>query len=268
MPVEIHPTASVAAGARLGVDVKIGPFCLVGPDVELGDGVELLSHVVVDGHTTIGPGTTVFPFASLGSRPQDRKYEGEPSRLVVGARNEIREYVTMQPGTRGDRMETVVGDGGLFMVGVHVAHDCVVGNSVIMANAATLAGHVVVEDHVFIGGLTAIQQRVRIGRHAYVGGMAGVRKDVVPYGIVVGSGDADLNGMNIIGLRRRGFTREQIQALLAAYDSLFLAEGEFAQRVAATEAAFGDNADVRVLLDFIARNGDRSAILQPRSRGG
>jgi UDP-N-acetylglucosamine acyltransferase len=266
MPVTIHPTSVVAAEAQLGVDVRIGPFCVVGPRVTLGDGVVLLSHAVIDGRTRIGAGTRVFPFASLGSEPQDLKFEDEDSELVIGERNEIREYVTMQPGTKGDRMQTVVGNDGLFMVGVHVAHDCVVGDSVILANHATLAGHVVIEDHVFVGGLTAIQQRVRIGRHAYVGGAAGVRKDVIPYGMVTGSGDADLNGMNIIGLKRRGYTREQIQSLLAVYDSLFSGGENFAERVAATEEAHGDNPDVRVLLDFIAQTGERGAILQPRPR--
>jgi UDP-N-acetylglucosamine acyltransferase len=266
MAVSIHPTSVVAAGAQLGVDVQIGPFCVVGPKVRLGDGVSLFSHVVIDGRTSIGAGTRVFPFASLGSEPQDLKWEDEDSELIIGERNQIREYVTMQPGTKGDRMRTVVGSGGLFMVGAHVAHDCTVGDHVILANCAAIAGHVVIEDYVFIGGLTAVQQRVRIGRHAYIGGMAGVRKDVIPYGMVTGSGDADLNGMNIIGLKRRGYSREQIQSVLAVYDRLFTGDEQFAERIAATERTHGDNPDVRVLLDFIAETGERGSILQPRPR--
>jgi UDP-N-acetylglucosamine acyltransferase len=199
----IHSTAIVSSKATIGKDVQIGPFCVIGADVVLGDGVVLRSHVVVEGRTRVGPGTEIFPFASIGHCPQDLKYAGEPSELVIGANNTIREYVTMNPGTTGGGMVTTVGDGGLFMVGVHVAHDCRIGDRVIMANNATLAGHVIIEDDAIIGGLAAVHQYVRIGRRAMVGGMSGVEHDVIPFGLVMGD-RATLNGLNVIGRRPVG----------------------------------------------------------------
>src|SRR5574340_671035 len=177
---DIHSTAIVAAGARIAASAVIGPYCVIGGQVEIGEHVRLISHVVVDGITSIGEHTLVFPFASLGLRPQDLKYQGEASRLVIGKNNHIREQVTMNPGTEGGGMVTRVGDNGLFMVGAHVAHDCQVGDHVIFANNATLAGHVHVGDYAVLGGLSAVHQFVRIGRHVMVGGMTGVENDVIP----------------------------------------------------------------------------------------
>ena len=212
---QIHPTAIVAPAARVADDVVIGPYCVIGDDVELGAGVRLAAHVVVDGRTAIGDGTRIFPFASIGLEPQDLKYQGEASSLVIGRDNTIREYVTINPGTAGGGMVTRIGDDCLFMIGAHVAHDCQIGDHVIMANNATLAGHVVIEDYALLGGLCAVHQFVRIGRHAMIGGMSGVERDVIPYGQVMGN-RARLTGLNIIGMQRRGFSRDEIQGLRRA----------------------------------------------------
>jgi len=201
---DLHPSSVISSRATLGKEVRIGPFCVVGPDVVFEESVVLHSHAVVEGRTRIGAGTKIFPFASIGHRPQDLKYAGEPSELVIGANNTIREYVTMNPGTKGGGMVTRVGDGCLFMMGAHVAHDCQIGNRVIMANNATLAGHVVIEDDAIIGGLAAVHQFVRIGRRAMVGGMSGVEHDVIPFGLVMGE-RATLKGLNVVGLKRGGF---------------------------------------------------------------
>ncbi|MFN3614014.1 MAG: acyl-ACP--UDP-N-acetylglucosamine O-acyltransferase, partial [Rubrimonas sp.] len=216
MSVEIHPSSVVDPAARLGQGVRIGPFCCVGPDVTLGDGVELISHVAVAGVTSIGAGTRVWPFASLGHQPQDLKFRGERSVLEIGAGNMIREGVTMNPGTEGGGGVTRVGDRGLFMVGVHVGHDCIVGDNVIMANNATLGGHVVVGDFAVLGGISAVHQKVRIGAGAMVGGMTGVEKDVIPYGSVIGD-RARLAGLNLVGLKRRGVPHDQIHGVRACY---------------------------------------------------
>lgn len=261
---DIHPTAIIDAGATLGVGVKIGAYSVVGPEVILGDGVKLHPHVVVTGRTEIGAETEIFSFASIGSQPQDLKYHGEPSRLVIGARNMIREHVTMNPGTEGGGMLTSVGDACLFMVGAHVAHDCVVGDNVILANNATLAGHVTVGSFAILGGLSAVHQFARIGPHAIVGGMTGVEHDVIPYGSVKGD-RARLAGLNIIGMRRRGFTREQIDGLRRAYKALFTAEGTLQERVDAVAAAESDQAAVMEIVDFIREDSSRS-ICQPSPR--
>src|SRR5579864_1417356 len=221
---DIHPTAIVAPRARVADDVVIGPYCIVGEHVTLGPGVVLRAHVVVDGRTTIGAGTRIFPFASIGFEPQDLKYRGEESSLEIGRNNTIREYVTMNPGTAGGGMVTRVGNDSLFMVGVHVAHDCQVGDGVVMANNATLAGHVVIEDHAILGGLSAVHQFCRIGRHAMVGGLSAVVRDVIPYGQANGD-RARLSGVNIVGMQRSGFSRDDIIGLRTAFQYLFSDEG-------------------------------------------
>ena len=263
---QIHPTAIVERGARLADSVSIGPFCHVGAKVDLGEGVELLSHVVVAGHTTIGDGTRIFPFASIGHQPQDLKYKGEPSRLVIGRNNIIREQVTMNPGTEGGGMMTRVGDGCLFMVGVHVAHDCIIGDHVIMANNATLAGHVVVGDYAVFGGLSAAHQFVRVGQHAMIGGVTGVERDVIPYGSALGD-RARLSGLNIVGMQRRGFSREEIQGLRSAYQALFESDkGTFAERVADVSTRFAGIRPVEDVLSFIKNESSRG-LVQPKSNG-
>jgi len=262
MTSNIHPTAIIEAGAILGDGVKIGPYCHVGENVKLGDRVELKSHVVIAGYTSIGEETVVFPFASLGHEPQDLKYRGEKSTLVIGKRNKIREHVTMNPGTEDDCMTTIVGDDCLFMMAAHVAHDCVVGDRVIMANNATLAGHVVVGNYSIIGGLSAVHQFVRIGEHAMIGGKSAVEHDVIPYGLVKGE-RASLAGLNLIGLERRGFDKLTIRKLMKAYKSIFKAsEGTL---VELTDKAANDYASddvVMLVVDFIRSKEDR-AICRP-----
>ena len=259
---QIHPTAIVAPGAMLADDVVVGPYCIVGENVVLAARVRLRSHAVVDGRTTIGEGTRIHPFASIGLEPQDLKYRGEPSELVIGRNNRIREYVTMNPGTIGGGMVTRVGDDCLFMVGAHVAHDCQIGNHVIMANNATLGGHVVIEDYAVLGGLSAVHQYVRIGKHAMIGGMSGVERDVIPYGQVMGD-RARLTGLNIIGMQRRGFSREDIQALRNAYQFLFSSDGTLSDRVNETAEHFRGIGPVDDIIDFIRADSSR-AICQPK----
>jgi UDP-N-acetylglucosamine acyltransferase len=264
---QIHPTAIVEPGATLAASARIGPYCVVGAKVELGEEVELLSHVVVAGRTSIGAGTRIFPFASIGHQPQDLKYQGEDSALVIGRRNIIREHVTMNPGTTGGGMVTRVGDNCLFMAGAHVAHDCHLGNHVVMANNVLLAGHVAVGDYAFFAGLSAAHQFTRIGAHAMVGGLTGVERDVIPYGMVMGD-RARLVGLNIVGLQRRGFSREDIQALRSAYQMLFEdGTGTLVQRVDATAARYGEVGPVRDLIEFIRADNARG-LVQPKANGG
>ena len=247
-------------------DVAVGPYCVVGEDVVLGAGVSLKSHVVIDGRTTIGDGTRIFPFASIGLEPQDLKYAGEESSLIIGCGNTIRECVTMNPGTAGGGMVTRIGDNCLFMTGAHVAHDCQIGDHVILVNNATLGGHVVIEDYAILGGLSAVHQYVRIGRHAMIGGMSGVERDVIPYGQVMGD-RARLTGLNIIGMQRRGFGREDIQALRNAYQVLFHSPGTLSDRVGATADRFAGVGPVADIIDFIRADSSR-AICQPKDTNG
>lgn len=261
MSANIHPTAVVESGAELGSGVVIGPFCVVGSDVTIGDNCELLTHVVVAGRTTLGPGNKLYPFASIGHQPQDLKYHGEPSELVIGANNQIREHVTMNPGTEGGGMVTKVADNCLFMTATHVGHDCQIGNGVIMANNATLAGHVEVQDFAVLGGLSAVHQFVRIGRHSMVGGMTGVERDVIPFGSVVGD-RARLSGINLIGMKRRGFDRDAINAVRKCYRLLFADEGTFQERLDEVAREFADTDAVMEIVDFIRADSSRK-ICQP-----
>lgn len=254
MPI-LHPTAQVDPRASLAESVTVGPFCTVGPDVELGEGVALVSHVVVAGRTRIGPRTRVYPFASLGTPPQDLKYRGEPSTLEIGADNTIREQVTMNPGTEGGGMVTRVGDANLFMVGVHVAHDCQIGNGVIIANNVLLGGHIVIEDHVVIGGGAAVHQFVRLGRHAMIGGVSGVEADVIPFGSVTGN-RARLGGVNIVGMKRHGFPRDEIHALRGAVRMLFSGETVAAQAEVVART-WPQSRAVGLLLAFVAGDSQR-----------
>ncbi len=252
-----HPTAIIEDGARLGDGVRIGPYCVVGPDVVLGDGCELLSHVVVAGRTTIGPRTRIFPFASIGHQPQDLKYRGEVSTLAVGADCIIREGVTMNPGTEGGGTQTIVGDKCAFLANSHVGHDCRVGSSVIFSNNVMLAGHCEVGDYAILGGGAAAIQFARIGAHAFLGGMSGLENDLIPYGMALGN-RAYLSGLNIIGLQRRGFSREQVHSLRRAYRLLFAAEGTLKERLDDVSAEFSDNPTVQEIIAFIRASGKRS----------
>lgn len=260
----IHPTAIIHPNARIGTNTAIGPYCVIGEHVSIGDNCELKSHVVIDGHTSMGDGCRVFPFASLGHAPQDLKYRGEPSQLIIGNNNTIREHVTMNPGTKTGAMKTVVGDNGLFMMSVHVAHDCVIGNNVIMANNATLGGHVVVGDHVLIGGLAAVHQFIRIGSFAVIGGMSGVESDVIPYGRVKGE-RAHLAGLNLIGLERGGFEKDTIKTLQRAMKQLFEGDGTMDERIEGLAAAYS-NDDVVMQMVAFAKGKERFGLCAPEPK--
>ncbi len=261
-PVGVHPSAVIDAGATLGKDVAIGPFCHVGGDVVLGDNVELLSHVAVAGRTSIGARTRIFPFASIGHEPQDLKFHGEESVLLVGADCLIREGVTMNPGTEGGGLKTSVGDRCTFLANAHIAHDVQVGDNVILSNNVMIAGHCRLGSFVIVGGGAAMHQFVRIGDHAFIGGMAAVENDVIPYGMALGN-RAYLAGLNLVGLKRRGFSRESIHDLRRAYRLLFAQEGTLKERVEDVAGEFSGHPQVHEILDFIREGGDR-AICTPR----
>jgi len=259
----IDPTARVADGARIGEGVEIGPYCIVGPQVELAAGVKLIANVHVTGVTTIGEGTVVYPFASLGTPPQSVHYRGGPTRLVIGPRCELRENVTMNTGTENGGGVTRVGERCTIMVGCHVAHDCEIGNDVTFANLVTLGGHAAIGDNVVVGGLVAVHQHNRIGEGAMVGGMSRVRNDIIPFGLVR---EDYLRGLNIVGLRRRGTTRSELQQLRRAFQALFLGEGVFDDRVEAVARDFADAPTVAKVIAFIRAGGKRS-LMRPRRRG-
>jgi UDP-N-acetylglucosamine acyltransferase len=255
----IHPSAVIEEGATIADGVRVGPFCVVGPEVTLAPGVELGSHVVVTGWTEVGESTRIFPFACIGGIPQDLKFGGERTRLVIGARNRIREHVTMNPGTAGGGGETVIGDDGLFMAGCHIAHDCRVGDRVIVVNGSAVAGHCVLEDDVIVGGLSGIHQFVRIGRGAIVGALSMVAKDVMPYALVQGP-RAYVDGLNIVGLKRRGVARADLQALRVALLTLKQGEGTFMERA----ERLGEETEsdyVREMVAFITGASDRSFLV-------
>jgi UDP-N-acetylglucosamine acyltransferase len=259
----LHPTAIVEDGASLGEGVRIGPFCHVGAEVTLGEGVELISHAVVAGRTKVGARTRIFPFASIGHQPQDLKYKGERSTLSIGSDCLIREAVTMNPGTEGGRMETVVGDRCVFLANSHVGHDCRVGSNVTLSNNVMLAGHVTVGDFAGIMGGAAVHQFARVGAQAFLGGMSALENDLIPYGLAVGN-RAHLSGLNIIGLQRRGFSREQIHSLRRAYRLLFADEGTLAERMDDVEKEFQDHPIVKEIVAFI-RAGSKRGICMPRA---
>ncbi len=254
---DVHPSAVVLPGAKLGDGVKIGPYCVVGPEVSLGDGCELLSHVVVAGRTRVGPRLRAFPFASIGHEPQDLKYKGEPSTLAIGAGCIVREGVTLNPGTAGGGMITSIGDRCVFLANTHVGHDCRIGNDVILSNDAKIGGHCTIGDFVIFGADAGVIQFARLGAHSFVGAMSGLDNDLIPYGIAMGN-RAHLSGLNIVGLQRRGFSRESIQHLRRAYRLLFAAEGTLAERVEKVAAEFGDQPPVIEIVSFIRAGGKRS----------
>ncbi|WP_333714492.1 acyl-ACP--UDP-N-acetylglucosamine O-acyltransferase [Yoonia sp.] len=253
---DIHPSAVIAEGAVLGDGCRVGPFCVLGPQVVLGARVVLKSHVVVQGDTHIGDDTMVFPFAVLGEIPQDLKYDGEAARLRIGRRNRIREHVTMNIGTQGGGGVTRVGDDGLFMAGCHIAHDAQIGDRVIVVNSSAVAGHCVIEDDVIIGGLSGVHQWVRIGRGAIIGAVTMVTKDVVPHGLVQGPRGA-LDGLNLVGLKRKGVAREDITAMRAAFQMLKDGEGTFNDR-AQRLAEESNSPYVQEMVAFILGETDRN----------
>lgn len=254
---EVHASAIVEDGAQLGPGVRVGPFCHVGAQVSLGEGVELLSHVVVAGRTKVGARTRIFPFASIGHQPQDLKYKGEQSTLEIGENCQIREGVTMNPGTEGGGSKTVVGDNCAFLANSHVGHDCIVGSNVIFSNNVMLAGHCNVGDFAIVGGGAAVIQFARVGAHSFLGGMSGLENDLIPYGMALGN-RAHLSGLNIVGLQRRGFSRADIHDLRRAYRLLFAAEGTLMERVQDVAAEFKEHPIVVEIVEFIRAGGKRS----------
>ncbi len=259
----IHKTAIIEEGATIGSNVSIGPYCVIGKDVILHDNVELKSHVVIENKTTIGENTIIFPFASIGHAPQDLKYSGEKSELIIGSNNVIREYVTMNPGTSGDNMKTIVGNNCLFMASSHVAHDCIVGNNVILANNATLGGHVHLGDFVILGGMAAIHQFTKIGSHAMVGGMSGVKNDIPPYTMVIAE-EPYVAGINIVGLKRRGFSRDDIKDIKQAYDILFSNTQNMVDAIKTIESSFSNKPSVSHILHFLKMESTRG-ISKPKN---
>lgn len=253
----IHATAVVDPSAKLGKNIEVGPFCVVGPDVELGDGVVLYSHAVIGGHTTIGSKCKIFPFASVGQAPQDVRYHDEPSTLSIGPKTTIREYASINPGTEHGGMATRIGSNCLLMMSTHVAHDCQLGDNVTLVNGATLGGHVTLGDGAIIGGLAGVHQFVRIGAYAFVGGMTGIGGDLIPFGMATGN-RANLSGLNIIGLKRKRFPREQIHELRQAYRMLFSNEGTLKERLVDVESMFSKNPLVKQVIDFMHCGSDRS----------
>ena len=258
-----HHTSIISNKAELGSNVIIGPYCIINENVKIGDNVVLKAHVYIDGHTFIGNNCTFYPYCSIGSSPQDLKYKGEKSILKIGNNNTFREYVTINPGTVGGGLETVIGNQCLFMVSSHVAHDCKIGNNVIMVNNASLAGHVALEDYAIMGAMSGAHQFCRIGKHSMIGGLSGVDSDVIPYGTVIGN-RAYLSGLNIIGLKRRGFSKPIIQDLRKAYGLLFSSqEGTFSERVKEVSEEFTNNEPVKEIVNFLKSEKSRS-ICKPK----
>ncbi|MBI4527632.1 MAG: acyl-ACP--UDP-N-acetylglucosamine O-acyltransferase [Deltaproteobacteria bacterium] len=247
---KIHKTALVDPRAELDADVAVGAYCVIGPQVKIGKGTEMRSHVVIEGNTTLGADNVVFQFASVGSRPQDLKYKGEESRLIIGDHNTIREFVSINPGTAGGGMVTQIGNHNLLMMYCHIAHDCILGNCNIIANGATLGGHVQIEDYVIVGGLVGIHQFVKVGTGAILGAGSMVSKDIPPYCNATGD-RAKLRGLNLEGLRRRGFTREQIDALKRAYRIIFRSGLKTKEALTKVCREIPNSAEVQYLARFI-----------------
>ena len=256
----IHPTAIVSSNAKIAENVKIGAYSVIDGNVELAEGVEIMSHVCVGGDTYVGEETKIFPFAAIGFQPQDLKYNGEKSKVIIGKHNSIREYVTIHPGTEKGIMKTVIGDNNLLMVGVHVAHDCIIGNNTVLANNATLGGHVEIGNNVIIGGLAALHQFVRIGHHAVIGGMTGVERDVIPYGAVKGD-RGHLYDINVLGLRRANFGREEIEAIREAYNMIFFGEKVLAENINDAEKKLQNSDGVKEIINFMRYKSHRSFCL-------
>lgn len=256
----IHASAVVDASARMADDVEIGPWCVVGPNVELQTGVRLVSHAIVQQDTTIGERTVIHPFAVIGGDPQHNGYKGEPVRLEVGSDNVIREHCTFNRGTPQGTGVTRVGSNNLFMTGAHIGHDSVVGDNVVMANNATLGGHARIGDKVFLGGLCAVHQNGRVGQGAIVGGLAAVTRDVIPYGSAWGN-HAQLHGLNLVGLKRKGYGKDQVRRLLAAFRDLFEGDGVFSDRLDRVEAGYADLPEIMEITAFIREDGKRPLCL-------
>lgn len=259
---EIHRTAIVEDGAQLADDVKVGPYAYVGPHVVMGPGCELRQGAIVEGHTTLGAGNTIFPYAVIGSEPQDRKYEGEPSKLVIGDHNVIREYVSIHIGTEAGGGLTKLGNKNLVMGTCHVAHDCIVGDHCILANGAGLAGHVILEDWVIVGGQSGIHQFVRLGAHCMTSGGSKVGKDIPPFTMAQGY-PARVRGINHVGLRRRGFSEQTVRDLRQVYRQVFFDEGKFDDLVEQAKVEFKGSHEVQRFLDFLVESSANRGFIRP-----
>ncbi len=251
----IHKSCIIDKQAKISKGVKIGPFCFIGPNVELHENVELVSNVHIEGNTIIGKGTKIFPFASIGTQPQDLKYKGEKTKLIIGQNNSIREYVTINPGTQGGGSKTIIGNNCLFMISSHIAHDCIIGDNVVIANNVPLGGHVTIEDSVVIGGNSAVQQFTRIGRLAMIGGMTGVLKDVIPFGLSIGNRNF-LQGLNLIGLRRKKYDNQKIMGLDRAYKEIFSSKN-LHENLSKINGEYKDNELVGEVIKFIEKDKKR-----------
>jgi UDP-N-acetylglucosamine acyltransferase len=256
MSLDIHPTAIIAEGAQLGEGVAVGPYSIVGPEVAIGAETRIAGHVEISGRTQVGSNTVIYPFACIGCSPQDTSYADEPSTLRIGNHCIIREHVTIHRGTRRGRMHTEIGDHCFLMVGSHVAHDCILGSHVTMVNGATIGGLVEIGDFATLGGLAAVQQRLRVGSYAFVGGLTGVNAEVIPFAIAVGD-RAELGGLNIVGLKRRGFDRPTIHALRASYREIFFGRGTLDERVERAAERFSDIKAVMTIIEFVRKGGSR-----------
>jgi len=251
----IHQSSVIDPKAKISKNVRVGPFCYIGPEVQLGENIELISNVHLEGNTKIGSGTRIFPFASIGTQPQDIKYKNEKNSTIIGNNNTIREYVTINPGTLGGGLQTVIGNNCLFMISSHVAHDCKIGNNVIIANNVPLGGHVTIEDSVVIGGNSAVQQFTRIGRLAMIGGMTGVLKDVIPFGLSIGNRNY-LQGLNLIGLRRKKYENQKIIELDKAYKAIFSSKN-LHENLSKINGEYKDNQLVNEVISFIEKDKKR-----------
>ena len=259
----IHSSSVIDKKAKIGEGVKIGPFCFIGPDVHINDGAELVSNVHIEGNTRIGKNTKIFPFASIGTSPQDLKYKGEENNLEIGDNNIIREYVTINPGTKGGGGKTKIGNNCLFMISSHIAHDCNIGNSVVIANNVPLGGHVTIEDSVVIGGNSAVQQFTRIGRLAMIGGMTGVLKDVIPFGLSFGNRNY-LRGINLVGLKRKKYENKKIMELDSAFKKIFLSKN-LHENLSKINGEYKENDLVTEVINFISKDKKRP-ICTPQSK--
>ena len=255
----IHSSSIIDKDAKVSKNVNIGPFCYIGPNVELAENVELVSNVHIEGNTFVGSGTRIFPFASIGTQPQDLKYNNEKNSLSIGQNNIIREYVTINPGTKGGGSKTLIGNNCLLMISSHIAHDCIIGNNVIIANNVPIGGHAIIEDSVIIGGNSAVQQFTRIGRLAMIGGMTGVLKDVIPFGLSIGNRNY-LQGLNLIGLRRKKYDNKKIISLDKAYKEIFSSKNLY-ENLNKINGEYKDNELVIEVIKFIEKDKKRPICL-------
>ena len=262
--IDIHPTAIIKDGAHIGTGSSVGPYCIIGKNVVIGKNSKLISNITIDGFTSIGDNCNFYPYSTIGTCPQDLKYKGEKSFLKIGNNNIFREFVTINPGTKGGGLITSIGNNCLLMVSSHVAHDCQIGNNIILVNNASLAGHVIVDDYAVLGAFSGVHQFCRIGKHSMTGAMSGIDSDVIPYGTVLGN-RAHLSGLNIIGLKRRGFTKQIIQELRKAYGLLFSSQdGTLLDRIKEVSEEFSKNEPVMEVVSFLTKDKSRS-ICKPKN---